>query len=700
MPSDTLKLTSTALLLTSYFTAVSTTVSAADENNNLTMTALEEIEIIGRQTQGLEILTKKLTSLPGTANDPLKAIESLPGIIMTPSPTGGPIAEPAIRGSSPKDNRYSTSGVEVGYVFHYDSLSIYNPQLIDSFQVLNGAWSAADSNATGGVIKTQLREPDGTGPSSIDLSLVRAGFLYEDAITDNSAFYLAFRESLIHTYVDNFIDDEEFSFKQPPRNRDYQGQIAWQVSDQQTLKLLATGAIDYLEISFDEDGRDVGKNPDLASGERYEQNYHNQALILDSDWSDTWQSTLSLNHLQLSENQREGDILNWQGDSQKITLRTDNQLSLSEGDLEVGGEWRQTTVDYSASGRRLPCNIEFEACPPSYFSPEFSDTGRLDIDSYQAYASFTGDISDSLSYTLGLNALGNQSSGASRDNENYIEPRARVDWQVNDNHRLALAYGDHHQWQEDYLYITPGWGNPDLEASRAQHLLLSWQAELGDGWNLRTEAYYKDMENLVVANPQAQVQAPDQVVSSDTPSFLNAANGKAYGVELLVSKALTDRWFGWASLAYSKTERTNELTDEQFNYMFDLPLVANLVLDYRFSDSWNAGLHWRFQSGRRYTDVVSASPYTEAGGEEPLFYVPEYGQFNEQQLKNYHRLDVRVDYLTQLGGLDSRIYFEVLNVYGSQAVQEFEYSEDYSSYELDYQFPDQPLPSIGIALTF
>ena len=39
-------------------------------------------------------------------------------------------------------------------------------------------------------------------------------------------------------------------------------------------------------------------------------------------------------------------------------------------------------------------------------------------------------------------------------------------------------------------------------------------------------------------------------------------------------------------------------------------------------------------------------------------------------------------------------------MYASRAVQELEYNQDYSEFEKDYQFPDMPLPSIGITINF
>lgn len=227
---------------------------------------------------------------------------------------------------------------------------------------------------------------------------------------------------------------------------------------------------------------------------------------------------------------------------------------------------------------------------------------------------------------------------------------------------------------------------------------LSLDSNLGQGLGLKTELFYKELDNLIVANPDTQKRRLTQHVAG-APTFDDVASGESYGIELLLNKQLSEDWYGWASIAYSKTERDNPLTNQQFNSEFDLPWVANLVLDYKWNENWQIGAKWRFQSGRRYTQVQSATPYTETNN-QPLFYIPQYGEFNAEQWGNYHRLDLRADYQTQVFGLESTIYIEVLNVYGSKTVQELEYNIDYSDFEKDYQFPDMPLPSIGITLNF
>ena len=334
-------------------------------------------------------------------------------------------------------------------------------------------------------------------------------------------------------------------------------------------------------------------------------------------------------------------------------------------------------------------------CPPRYFSDTFSASSELNITDYNAYLNFSGNLTDSLNYQLGVTSV-----GSDLNDENYIEPRVSLGWQINDNQLLKFGYGIHHTWVNDYRLLSDTAGNPALEASRSEHLTLSLTHDFNSTWQARIEAYYKTFDGLVVANPAAQITAPNQVVPPDTLQYLDAADGDAYGAELLINKTFNDNWLAWFSLAYSKTERTNPLTNETFNSEFDLPWVANLVVDYKFNDNWNLGAKWRYQSGRRYTKVLNADPYYEEDSQEPLFYIPNYEAFNASSVKDYHRLDIRLDYSTNWFNKETSVYFELLNVYGSKTIQEFEYTPDYSSYEKDYQFPDMPLPSVGITINF
>ncbi|MGB0836014.1 MAG: TonB-dependent receptor plug domain-containing protein [Psychrobium sp.] len=665
-------------------------VAYAEESKD----SIERVTVVASKPEGIKISSNKLLTLPGTGNDPMKGLEALPGVVLATPSSGGPVAKPAIRGSSASDNLYLTDGLEMGYIFHNDGLSIYNPLLIDSFELKTGAWSSQYANANGGVILTQLRDPDGDDPMKVlDLSFFRSGFLYENALGDDAAFYLSFRESLVHTYVDNFIEDEDFSFAVPPRNRDYQAKFIWDIDDDNVLRFLASGAKDYIEIAFDEDGRDIGKNPDLASGERFQTYFHSQAISWQHINGD-FEANTSLNFLTQNQQEREGDVFRWDADIDKLIVKIDTTYQLEGLTLGAGIDLRRTDVEYRASGRLLPCQTEFEVCPPSYFSERFSADNSLTITDSNAYVWAKGELGTAVSYQAGIALV-----ASDHNDQQYAEPRLRLGYKFDDDIAFSLSLGRHHTFIEDYQYIIPEYGNNHLTASTSDHASLAFDWQLDNGYGVKAELFYKELKGLVVANPLAQKRSVDDVITGEN-RFENDGNGRVRGIELLVNKQLADDWFGWASLAYSDAERRNDLTQRNFNSEFDLPWIANVVVDYKWNEQWQIGVKWRAQSGRRYTAVESATPYFDEGSNEPLFYIPHYGNYNAQQWSLYHRLDIRADYQTQVFGFDANVYFEVLNVYASRTVQELEYTKDYSNFEKDYQFPDMPLPSVGITINF
>ena len=169
---------------------------------------LDTVEVSGNKEPLTEISTKKLLRLPGSGNDPLAAIESLPGVTFA----GGNQSEPAVRGSSPEDNAYIIDFLPVGYIFHTDSSSILSDNVVEDFKLEAAAFSAQYNNATGAVIEATSRSPYyDRSQIIVDASFLKAGIFVETPISENQSFYFAGRQSLFQYYIENFLDDENLS---------------------------------------------------------------------------------------------------------------------------------------------------------------------------------------------------------------------------------------------------------------------------------------------------------------------------------------------------------------------------------------------------------------------------------------------------------------------------------------------------------
>lgn len=670
--------------------------------------ALEVIQILGRTPQGLQLSTNKILQIAGTGHDPLRALEALPGVILATPSTGGPVARPAVRGGGPLDNDYQTDFLPVGYVFHNDGLSTFNPLLINSFSLQSGSWGPQYRDATGAVIVTTLKDPDPNQHQTVlDVGAIRSALLFEGPLNQQAAFYLSVRQSFIHLYVDKFIEDEEFDFATPPRNQDFQSKLRWELGQNDSLVVTATGADDKVRRRFDEGSRDVGKNPDLASGEGYQSNYHQLGAVWEhsNDMSD---SRMALNYLGRTEDIDQGRSFQQRSQLQEWLLKGATNRRFEQGELDWGAEVKQQQLELQFSGRSQPCNAETDSCPPGLYAPLVQDAVELTVNFSGAFAQWRQPLNTNWQYQAGIALDHNNFT-----EQFFAEPRFELSYQAAPNQtgalwqqwQLTVAAGQHHQWFRRPDLLSSVFGNPELRLEEADQLSLSFFQPLDPVWSWQLELYQKKLSGLFVANPRRQSTTKQSGVTTE-PAFVNGGRGTLKGVELLINHNLNAAWYGWLSLSYSHQQRHNDLLGRDFNYEWDIPLQLNAVVQYQWHEHWQLGLKWRYQSGRRFTEIFGSRPvYANLQGQSdlsqpPLFYHPIEGEFNGARRDAMHRLDVRLDYQTQWGPYPVTLYAEVLNLYANQTVQEQEWNADYSAFELDYEFPDFPFPGVGLTIRF
>jgi outer membrane receptor protein involved in Fe transport len=249
-----------------------------------------------------------------------------------------------------------------------------------------------------------------------------------------------------------------------------------------------------------------------------------------------------------------------------------------------------------------------------------------------------------------------------------------VEWATTASTLLSASFGRHNQ-MPDGSQIIPVFGNTHLLHARSTHAALGLDQKFGDGWSLHSEVYAKQFDRLVVADPEL--------------NYLNGAHGRAKGVELLVKKQASNGLSGFASVSYSRSDRTVDKTGKSFPFEFDQPLVATAGVTYKPSEKWQLGAKWNLHSGATYTPIVGVGKYAD-GRARPI-----YGDINSERYAAYHRLDVRVDYKFSEG---FSMYGEVLNAYNRKNVLGYRYSADYKTRTTEYQLP--LLISLGLQYKF
>jgi hypothetical protein len=122
---------------------------------------------------------------------------------------------------------------------------------------------------------------------------------------------------------------------------------------------------------------------------------------------------------------------------------------------------------------------------------------------------------------------------------------------------------------------------------------------------------------------------------------VNRVNGRTYGLEVLVQRALTERLSGWLSYTLSRAERW--IGDVRYLSPFDRTHVATAVLSYDFGRGYRAGVRGTYYTGR--PDIPS---FSYPGSMTDFEFAP--GQVPQHRLPDFFRLDVRAEKRWELGG--------------------------------------------------
>lgn len=645
----------------------STTTLANDEAE------LDTVRISGQDEPIAEISARKLVKVPGSGNDPLRAIESLPGVVFG----SGRQADPAVRGSSPEDNRYFIDFMPVQNIFHLDGTSLLNDNVVESFKLEAAAFGAEYNDATGAVIAANSRAPyTDQKQAIIDFSLLKAGILLESPITQNQSAYLSVRQSLFQFYIENFLDDEDFEFTTVPEYFDYQGKYNIDLSATGTLSFQIIGSEDKAGLLFSEDSDEVKQDPGLSGGLSFKSEFHSQGVGWTDQFDDGSDILLSLSHM-------EGDFnFNIGPDNKLVATANDyyirstfNQPLGLNHTLQLGTELLERQIQFNGDLSAPPCDELKPDCKIADGQERIISSDSLVIYNYDFYLSDEWFAHPRLSLTPGV-----LWSFDDYSEQVFTQPKLKARWEFIDFMWLNAGWGEYHKFTSNFGQVAKGFGNPELDQPTSVHYTLGLEQQLSESLLWKFDSYYKTFDDIIVSTP-SQENYPDLSDEEylQLPRYTNDADGDAYGFELFVNKNMTEDWYGWVSVAYSETRRRNKLTGEDFRYNYDQPWIINLVSSYEMSEYWTLGLKWRYQSGQLVTPVEGSIPAQTSDGED--YFNPIYGELNSKRLPAYHKLDARLDRTYQYSGWKMDLYLEALNLYNRANVTDYEYNADYSERE-------------------
>ena len=200
---------------------------------------------------------QQFTSVPGTFGDPIRVIQTLPGLQRAPFGLGLLL----VRGSNPDDTGIYLDGHEVPSLFHFlGGPSIFNAEMLESLSLYPGGFPGRFGRHHGGAVTLETRPTAADGiHGSAKVDFIDAGGYARAPITKDLSVAVAGRRSYIDAFL-GFVLPEPKPGQQrivTPVYYDYQGRLDYNLHADGRLSLFVIGSSDGLHV--------LNKDPDAAT---------------------------------------------------------------------------------------------------------------------------------------------------------------------------------------------------------------------------------------------------------------------------------------------------------------------------------------------------------------------------------------------------------------------------------------------------
>ena len=608
----------------------------------------------------------------GSSGDPVKVIESLPGVAR-PAAAGPGAGQIIVRGSAPEDTKFYVDGMPLFQLYHFGNIySVLQDEWIRDIDYRPGAFSTEFGNATGGLLNVSLADIKNDGiHGHVDINVYHTAVLITAPVSEEWSVGAAFRRSYFDAILGAVVpEDSPFAFSAAPAYYDYQLRADWRPNELEVFRLLIFGTDDVLSVAFDGPS---DSNPQ-ADGFKFARRFHQIQATYTTQLSDELSMFAGLS-------------TGWQGFNLGVGSGRSFDLTFCPLVLRTDAEWRPRPDFKLRGGFRgyfQRFKVEAELPPPV----KEGQVGGQNLDEIQA-------VEEDFTLQLSLWAEASYSpveeiqivagfrfSGWTLYYQEWgLDPRLTVHFDVTDSTRVSIAGGLNHQIPTpDESSVT--FGNPQLKAERSAYANVSVSQRFGDYLRLEVQGFYKALDNLV---------SPTDF-GSDVP-YDNAGTGYVAGGELLVQ--LSTKWVdGWVSYTLSRSRRTDRPGQPERFFSVDQTHVLAVVLGVNLPLDFRLGARFRYSTGNPYTPLRAA--YYDASDD---VYVPSPAAAKlSARSEEFYQLDIRIDKTFVFDDWSLKLYLELSNATNRANIEQVGYSFDYSTRSDIVGLPI--VPGLGIRGSF
>lgn len=622
---------------------------------------------------------RQLTTVPGTFGDPIRVIQSLPGLARSPFSTGFLL----IRGSNPDDSSVFIDGHRVPLLFHFlGGPSVLNSEFLDTIDLYPGGYPARYGRAIGGIVSVDTRDSKSDGiHGAADIDILDTSAYLRVPVGDHGSAAVAGRRSYLDFVLGFFLPDAEPGKRLivVPVYDDQQARFDYDlgregkasvffIRSSDTLKVLRTNAEEQSALEINSS---IGFQRLMA---RYQRQIAGGLRL-------TLAPAMGSDTVSFSGGPGDEDspFLGIEVVARYIDyrMRVDGKLSDSVY-LDTGIDLESRRTRYELL---IPLTDNIRSDDNIDVAPELL-VRNVDTLMLGAHADLAIDIGK-LRIVPGLRF---DSYLLNAHAQFTVDPRFVARYELRSDLAAKGYVGLFHQPPQPEA-LDSEFGNPEVEAEQALHLGLGGEWNFARHWDFDFEAYFIDRSNQVT-DTSAVIEDPE---TGDIRRLFweNTREGDTLGFEFLLRRQVSEDFFGWISYTLSKTRQRDRDNEDYMASAFDQRHTLNGVASYRLGKGWELGGRYRMATGRPITAVRGGTYDADSDS-----YIRVNGELNGSRRKTFQQVDARIEKTWTFDTYEIGAYLDVQNVLNTV-------NEEGTQY--DYRFRERSpvasvpfLPTLGL----
>jgi len=584
-----------------------------------------------------------------------------------------------IRGNSPMGLLWKLDEIEIPSPNHFTSVgssggpvSMLNYNMISNSDFMTGAFPAEYGNATSGVFDIKLR----TGNNSKREYMLQAGALGTEVMLEGP-----FSRNYKGSYLINYRFSTTSILSMMGINFGYAGKADYQdlaynfnlpISKKITLNFFGMGGKSIYKVMY-KDRKEVDFNTEYINSDSYYQSgtYVAASSLIWRLTDNTYWKTVA-GFTDMEENGKEDSVAldfsntfpNYKANNfqKKLILssyiktkinaknKIKTGISVDKNIYEMKTKFRQKGTDFLADQR----------------------IGSGSANFLQMYAQWSHSFTEKITMNSGIHY---QYLGL--NNDQIIEPRWGIKWDIKPNQILSFGYGLHSQMQTLPLYMvaTPVGNNTintnkSLKFSKSNQFVAGYNLRLTQNTVIKTEVYYQHLFDLPIERNTtptsfSAVNEGLSYIFTDNDSLVNQGIGRNYGLELTLERFFSNSFYYLitTSLYDSKYKGSDGvLRNTAFNGKFVFNALAGKEFKINEKSKILIDLKLTTAGGRRYTPV-NFEESKVVGFEvkyNDLAYSKKFG--------NYFRTDLKLTYRFNKNGSAQEIFINIDSLFNTKNI--------------------------------